>query len=69
MEYLTAKQVASKWGVNLRTVHLYCAGGKIPGAYKENNAWRIPITASRPRDGRLRKEAPSNENTAPANKS
>ncbi|MBQ3076409.1 MAG: helix-turn-helix domain-containing protein [Clostridia bacterium] len=65
MEYLTARQAASKWGVNLRTVHLYCAGGKIPGAFKQNNAWRIPSTAVRPPDRRLKKKTEAVPNTTP----
>lgn len=48
MEYRSAVQVASAWGVSERSVRNYCAQGRIPGARLEGKTWRIPENAKKP---------------------
>ncbi len=52
--YITVKQAAEKWGISDRRVRLLCAEGKIPGAYQEGRAWKIPDEAIKPTDGRYK---------------
>ena len=52
--YITVKQAAEKWGISDRRVRILCAEGKIPGAYQEGRAWKIPIDAIKPADGRYK---------------
>lgn len=41
-ELLTVREVAKRHRVSVATVKNWCADGKIPGAYKIGNVWRIP---------------------------
>ena len=50
--YTTAKEIASRWGVTVRTVQTMCAEGKIKGAQKFGSVWAIPADADRPEDKR-----------------
>ncbi len=50
--FMTVKQASEKWGISDRRVRILCAEGKIPGAYQEGKAWKIPIDAVKPADGR-----------------
>lgn len=34
MDYMTLKEASEKWGVSIRQINYYCAGGRIPGAVK-----------------------------------
>ena len=43
--FMTVKQASEKWGISDRRVRILCAEGKIPGAYQEGRAWKIPIDA------------------------
>lgn len=52
--FLTAKEVAEKWGISDRRVRILCAQGKIPGAYQEGRGWKIPTTAKKPEDSRYK---------------
>lgn len=52
--YITVKQAAEKWGISDRRVRILCAEGKIPGAYQEGRAWKIPYDAAKPTDGRYK---------------
>ena len=52
--YVTAKEMAEKWEVSLRTLQIMCAEGKIPGASKFGNIWAVPENAVRPADGRVK---------------
>ena len=52
--FMTVKQVSEKWGISDRRVRILCAEGKIPGAYQEGRAWKIPIDAIKPADGRYK---------------
>lgn len=50
--FITVKEAAEKWGLSDRRVRVLCVEGKIPGAYREGRAWKIPATATKPLDGR-----------------
>ena len=52
--FMTVKQASEKWGISDRRVRILCAEGKIPGAYQEGRAWKIPIDAIKPADGRYK---------------
>ncbi len=51
---MSVKQAAEKWGISDRRIRVLCSEGKIPGAYKEGRAWKIPIDATKPADGRFK---------------
>jgi hypothetical protein len=53
MEFITAKEVAKKWGITPRRVQILCSEGRIEGAWRLGNAWAIPLDASKPEDGRV----------------
>ena len=55
MDFLTAKEVAEKWNITKRLVLKYCADGRIEGAQKFGNLWRIPADAAKPDDPRKAK--------------
>ena len=52
--YITVKQAAEKWGIPDRRVRILCFEGKIPGAYQEGRAWKIPYDATNPTDKRYK---------------
>lgn len=52
--YITAKQAAEKWGISDRRVRVLCSQGKIPGAYQQGRAWKIPYDATKPSDERYK---------------
>jgi len=52
--YITAKQAAEKWGISDRRVRILCSRGKIPGAYQQGRAWKIPYDVTKPTDGRYK---------------
>ena len=52
--FMTVKQASEKWGISDRRVRILCVEGKIPGAYQEGRAWKIPIDAIKPADGRYK---------------
>ena len=52
MEYLTAKEVAEKWGISQRRVAVLCSEGRVAEAIMLGNMWVIPNTAEKPEDGR-----------------
>lgn len=62
-KYITAKQAGEKWGISDRRVRVLCEEGRIPGAFKEGKAYKIPADAAKPVDGRERK---TNESASPA---
>ena len=39
MEYITAQEAARKWGISVRLVQKYCAGGRIRGVVKFGQSW------------------------------
>lgn len=52
--FMTVKQAAEKWGISDRRIRTLCAEGKIPGAYQQGRAWKLPIDAEKPADGRYK---------------
>lgn len=52
MEYMSAKEVAEKWGITRRRVQVYCIDGRIAGAVKVSAVWLIPKDAEKPSDPR-----------------
>ena len=56
MGYLTASQVAQKWGISQRRVQILCANGRIDGVFKLGEAWAIPDDASKPDDSRIKQK-------------
>lgn len=60
MEYLTAKEVAQRWGVSSRQVHYYCEENKISGVTRKGNMWLIPNDANKPLDTRLKEKKDTN---------
>lgn len=54
-EYISTKEVAKKWNISDRRVRVLCKEGKIPGAYKDGKAYKIPSNAVKPPDGREQK--------------
>ena len=51
---LTVKEASLKWGISDRRIRVLCSEGKIPGAYQEGRAWKIPFDAKKPVDGRYK---------------
>jgi hypothetical protein len=56
MDYFTVKEMGGKWGISSRMVTFYCEEGRIKGALKKGNLWLIPKDASKPADGRCKKQ-------------
>ena len=54
MDYMTLKGASKKWGVSIRQINYYCAGGRIPGAVKMAGVWLIPKNAEKPLDKRCK---------------
>lgn len=52
--FMTVKEAAEKWGISDRRVRILCAEGKIPGAYQQGRAWKIPANAEKPADGQYK---------------
>ena len=59
MDFFTAKEIAEKWNISKRLVLKYCADGRIEGAQKFGNLWKIPADATKPDDPRKAKSAPN----------
>lgn len=55
-EYMTTKEASEKWDITERRINVLCKEGRIPGAYKEDKRWVIPMNAVKPADKRLRGE-------------
>lgn len=52
--FITVKQASEKWGISDRRIRVLCSEGKIPGAYQEGRAWKIPADAKKPSDNRFK---------------
>ena len=55
-EYMTTKEASEKWDITERRINVLCKEGRIPGAYKEDKRWVIPMNAVKPADKRLKGE-------------
>ena len=54
MDYMTLKETSEKWGVSVRQINYYCAGGRIPGAVERAVVWLLPNDAEEPVDSRTK---------------
>lgn len=61
MEYVTAKEIAERWGVTTRRVQILCEQGKIYGVTRLGKVWAIPKDAEKPADGRYRRSKEDRE--------
>ena len=52
MNYITAKEAASRWNISERRVQILCEQGRIDGVFRLGNAWAIPANALKPEDAR-----------------
>ena len=51
--YITVKEAATKWGINIRTVQTMCNDGRIADAVKFGKSWAIPENAEKSTDKRV----------------
>jgi len=54
MDLLSAKEIASRWGLSPRRVVVLCSKGRIPGAQMVGNSWVIPKNSKKPDDARVK---------------
>ncbi len=54
MKYLSAKQIAAKWGISSRRIQILCKEERVPGAFIVENSWAIPENAEKPKDARIK---------------
>lgn len=59
MAFVSAKDIATKWGISQRRVSTLCSENRIEGARFVANAWIIPENALKPLDAR-KKDNPKN---------
>ena len=52
MEYLTAIEIADRWGISSRRVRILCNEGRVKGAITKGNLWLIPYEAKKPEEQR-----------------
>jgi hypothetical protein len=48
MDFLSIKEISSKWGISTRRVQVLCNEKRIEGATKVGHTWIIPATAQKP---------------------
>ena len=53
MEYISVTEASKKWNISTRRVRILCQQGKIEGVIRQGRAYRIPVDAVRPADGRI----------------
>ena len=68
MEYITAAQVADKWGVSIRQVQRFAAANRIPGGKKHGHEYLIPADATKPVDPRKSRDECGEPNQIVGNK-
>lgn len=59
MNYITTMQAAEKWEISDRRVRTLCKEGKIPSVILEGKTYKIPENATKPNDGRFKKNIES----------
>lgn len=52
MDYMTAEEAATKWGITRRRVQILCLEGRVKGATKMANLWVLPKNTEKPSDAR-----------------
>lgn len=45
MDFMSAREIANKWGISQRRVAVLCSEGRIANATMIGNMWIIPATA------------------------
>jgi len=58
MDFITAKEAATYWGISQRRVATLCSEGRIADAKLVGNMWLIPASASKPSDARRARHQP-----------
>ncbi|MCL2250031.1 MAG: Dam family site-specific DNA-(adenine-N6)-methyltransferase [Oscillospiraceae bacterium] len=58
MEYISAKEAATLWGISQRRVAVLCSEGRIEGAAFMGNMWLVPTSADKPIDARSARHQP-----------
>ena len=53
MQYVSAQQIAQKWGISKRRVQVLCTENRIKNAVRIGNMWAIPENAQKPTDARV----------------
>ena len=48
--YITAQEVAKKWGVTSHQVQILCKENRVPGTSRMSRIWIIPEDAKKPTD-------------------
>lgn len=54
MNYISAKETATKWNISQRRVATLCSEGRVIGAMFVGNSWVIPCDAVKPMDARTK---------------
>ena len=52
-EYITIKEISTKWNLSPRRIQRMCAEGRIAGAKKFGRDWAIPADTEKPIDARI----------------
>lgn len=64
MEYISAQQAATKWGISKRRVQVLCMEDRIKDATRIGNMWVIPQNAQKPADARIQEDHAKAQPTA-----
>lgn len=54
MDYISAQDAATKWGISKRRVQTLCASHRIENAVRVGNMWILPEDAEKPSDRRIK---------------
>lgn len=54
MNYISAQEAATKWGISKRRVQILCASHRIENAIRVGNMWILPEDAEKPSDRRIK---------------
>ncbi len=65
MNYISAKETATKWDISQRRVATLCSEGRIIGAMFVGNSWVIPCDAVKPMDARTKAASLINNEAKP----
>lgn len=65
MNYISAKETATKWNISQRRVAALCSEGRIIGAMFVGNSWVIPCDAVKPMDARTKAASLINNEAKP----
>lgn len=56
MDYISAQDAATKWGISKRRVQTLCASHRIENAVRVGNMWILPKDAKKPSDRRIKQK-------------